>query len=65
MKYQVENSKFRVVFETNLTLEEAKDFIEKSQLEELLEFINNKNVFRIVPMPEEKFISQSDDMVLS
>jgi len=56
MKYQVENSKFRVVFETNLTLEEAKDFIEKSQLEELLEFINNKNVFRIVPMPEDEIL---------
>jgi hypothetical protein len=54
MKYQVENSKFKVVFESNLTLEEAQNFIEKSEKEELQEFENNKNVFRIVPMPEEE-----------
>jgi divalent metal cation (Fe/Co/Zn/Cd) transporter len=54
MKYQVENSKFKVVFETNLTLEEAQDFIEKSEKEELEEFQKNKEVFRIVPMPEDE-----------
>jgi hypothetical protein len=54
MKYQVENSKFRVVFETNLTLEEAQDFIEESEKKELEEFQKNKEVFRIVPMPEEE-----------
>ena len=54
MPYQVENSKFRVVFESNLTLEEAQDFIEKSEQKELEEFQKNKEVFRIVPMPEEK-----------
>jgi len=52
--YQVENSKFKVVFETNLTLEEAQDFIEKSEQKELEEFQKNKEVFRIVPMPEEE-----------
>jgi predicted transcriptional regulator len=54
MKYQVENSKFKVVFETNLTLEEAQDFIEKSEKEELEEFERNKNVFRITPMSKEE-----------
>jgi predicted transcriptional regulator len=65
MKYQVENSKFQVVFETNLSLEEAQNFIEKSEKEELQEFENNKNVFRITEMPDEKFISQSDGTILS
>ena len=66
MKYQVENSKFRVVFESNLTLEEAQNFIEKSEKEELQEFENNKNVFRITEMAEEdEKISQSDGTILS
>ncbi len=66
MKYQVENSKFRVVFETNLTIEEAQDFIEKSEKEELQEFENNKNVFRIIEMPEDEILlDKSDDAILS
>jgi predicted transcriptional regulator len=54
MKYQVENSKFRVVFETNLSLEEAQNFIEQSERKELEEFQKNKEVFRITEMPEEE-----------
>jgi hypothetical protein len=54
MKYQVENSKFRVVFETNLSLEEAQDFIQKSEQKELEEFQKNKEVFRIIELPEEE-----------
>jgi predicted transcriptional regulator len=54
MKYQVENSKFRVVFESNLSLEEAQDFIEESERKELEEFQKNKEVFRIIEMPEEE-----------
>jgi len=53
MKYQVQNSKFGVVFETNLTLEEAQDFIEKTQQEELELFLNNREVFRIVDQAED------------
>ena len=53
MKYQVENSKFNVVFEKDLTLEEANEFIEKTQQEELELFLHNREVFRIVVMSEE------------
>jgi hypothetical protein len=53
MKYQVENSKFGVVFETNLSLEEANEFIKKTQQEELELFLHNREVFRIVEMPEQ------------
>ena len=53
MKYQVENSKFNVVFEKDLTLAEANDFIEKTQEEELELFLQNREVFRIVEQAEE------------
>jgi hypothetical protein len=53
MKYQVENSKFNVVFEKNLSLEEAQDFINKTQQEELDLFLHNREMFRIVEMTEE------------
>jgi hypothetical protein len=54
MPYQVINSKFRVVFETNMSLEEAQDFIVKSEQKEFEEFQKNKEVFRIIEMPEEE-----------
>jgi hypothetical protein len=54
MPYQVINSKFMVVFESNLSLEEAQDFIEESERKELEEFQKNKEVFRIIEMPEEE-----------
>jgi predicted transcriptional regulator len=54
MKYQVENSKFRVVFETNLSLEEAQDFIQKSEEKEFEEFQKNKEVFIITEMIDEE-----------
>ena len=52
-KYKVESEKFRVVFEENLTLDEANDFINKTQQEELELFLNNREVFRIVEQTEE------------
>ena len=53
MKYLVKNSKFEVVFETNLSLEEAQDFIKKTEQQELELFLHNREVFRIVEMAEE------------
>ena len=53
-KYKVESEKFRVLFEENLTLEEANDFINKTQQEELELFLHNRNVFRIVEQTDEK-----------
>lgn len=52
--YKVENPRFNVVFEENLTLDEAQEFIKKSEQEELEEFQNNRNVFRIVEMATEE-----------
>ena len=50
--YKVESEKFGVVFEENLTLDEANDFINKTQQEELELFLKNREVFRIKEMPE-------------
>ena len=52
-KYKVESEKFGVVFETNLSLDEANDFINKTQQEELELFLKNREVFRIVEQTEE------------
>jgi hypothetical protein len=51
--YKVESEKFGVVFGTNLSLEEANDFINKTQQEELELFLKNREVFRIVEQTEE------------
>jgi hypothetical protein len=58
MKYQVENSKFNVVFEKNLSLEEAQDFINKTQQEELDLFLHNREVFRIVAQAEDELLKE-------
>jgi hypothetical protein len=58
MKYQVENSKFNVVFEKNLSLEEAQDFINKTQQEELDLFLHNREVFRIVEQAEDELLEE-------
>ena len=58
MKYQVENSKFEVVFETNLSLEEAQEFIEKTQQEELELFLHNREVFRIVEQADDELLQE-------
>jgi hypothetical protein len=61
MKYQVENSKFKVVFETNLSLEEAQDFIEKSEQKELEEFQKNKlNNFQLIKVRIERPILRTE-----
>jgi hypothetical protein len=52
--YKVESEKFRVVFEENLTLDEANDFINKTQQEELELFLKNREVFRIVEQADEE-----------
>jgi len=60
MKYLVKNSKFEVVFETNLSLEEAQDFIKKTEQEELELFLHNREVFRIVEQTEDELLEEQN-----
>jgi hypothetical protein len=58
MKYQVENSNFNVVFEKDLTLAEAQDFIKKTEQEELELFLHNREVFRIVEQADDELLEE-------
>jgi hypothetical protein len=58
MKYQVENSKFNVVFEKDLTLAEANDFIKKTEQQELELFLQNREVFRIVEQADDEILEE-------
>jgi hypothetical protein len=60
MKYLVKNSKFNVVFEKNLTLAEANEFIEKTKQEELDLFLHNREVFRIVEQAEDELLEEQN-----